>query len=437
MLCHRLYALSRWSAFFAAIFMSVRLIRQEEYLRLLGGMILIIEFIFISFLYEKKRIIFTCGYLYLFIIGFVNFSLAPLYYDTSQLAEDSLRYIGIPNDHFSLYFTVCFVFWLCIGIFVAITRKSSNTFANINNICLVPFTKICLSKNIENTVLLIGFLFSLPLSLTKEVFAILYVPIICYFFAVFLAKGKADIQICLSAAGFGLILARFGTVRYIMVQFLLPLLIIFIMIKGQKRISRKKFVFLFISLTVLILLYGVCSEIIKLNIFYHGNYSIKEIFSDANRFFDFIYRQLYRLFGIWVHLGGNIIEHVQRNGFFYGLTYVKSISGFLGLPYISLPLISADYIQASYAQPGLLAEGYANFGIIGAILNMIVPFFISEFIFKRTVKKMSPEWLCLSIIPFTKVLLDGGSINSIIFGILSCMIAFFPFITQKKVVIKI
>lgn len=45
---------------------------------------------------------------------------------------------------------------------------------------------------------------------------------------------------------------------------------------------------------------------------------------------------------------------------------------------MSLPLLSAKYISASYAQPGLIAEGYANFGVVGAVINMLIPFAIAE-----------------------------------------------------------
>lgn len=431
MLSHRLYSLSRWGAFFTAMIVAGKLISQEEYIRLLVGAVLVIEFTTVSFLYEKKRDFFTPGYIFLFVVGFLDFGMAPVYYSKAQLAKDSLRYIGVPDDHFSLYFTVSFFFWICVGLFLYAAKKGSCKYKYPDTV------RACISKNKENTVLLLGGLFCLPLSMMREMFAILYVPVVCYFFAVYLVKRRLTVQVFLAAAGFFLILLRYGRIRYLVVEFLLPLIVIFILVYGKKKVSKSRFVRTFFVAAAVIMFYGICSEIAKLNIFYNRNYSMKETLLSLSGLWEFVYRQLYRLFGIWIRLGGNIIEHVQKNGYFYGLTYVKSVAALFDLPYISLPVISAEYIQASYAQPGLLAEGYANYGIIGAVINMVIPFAAAEFIFDRTRRRFAPEWLCLSIIPFTKVILDGGTVNSVIFGIFACFLAFFPLMPQKKVVLKI
>ena len=84
----------------------------------------------------------------------------------------------------------------------------------------------------------------------------------------------------------------------------------------------------------------------------------------------------------------------------------------MGLPYISLPRISAAYNYSTYAQPGLLAEGYANFGIIGAVLNIVSVFFLMEFCRIRFIRKKDISSLMYMVIPFTKILLDGGTFNS-------------------------
>ena len=148
---------------------------------------------------------------------------------------------------------------------------------------------------------------------------------------------------------------------------------------------------------------------------------------------DWLNRQVYRMFGIWIVLGGNIIDYANSAGFFYGITYIKMFAPIFKFEYISLPSISAQLVGANYAQPGLLAEGYANFGVFGAIINMITILIISEICFKRFFIKQNMFNLLIVIIPFTSVLLDGGSVNSTIFNIIIIIITFsLDFITTKK-----
>ena len=130
-----------------------------------------------------------------------------------------------------------------------------------------------------------------------------------------------------------------------------------------------------------------------------------------------MHNQIYRIFEIWTPLGGNIIELVEKEGFYYGITYVKFLAPYLGFPYINLAKISAEYIMASYAQPGLVAEGYANFGIFGAVLNLAIVLILTEYMFRRFMKNKNPLNLCLMLTPFTAILLDGGTVNDIILNI--------------------
>ena len=87
--------------------------------------------------------------------------------------------------------------------------------------------------------------------------------------------------------------------------------------------------------------------------------------------------------------------------------------------------------MASYAQPGLLAEGYANFGIIGAVVNLLIPFVLAELFLDIFLKKRDGFSICLMTIPFVKVLLDGGTINSIIVGIGNCLLTFCLYLVMQ------
>lgn len=95
--------------------------------------------------------------------------------------------------------------------------------------------------------------------------------------------------------------------------------------------------------------YGMVSELVKLNLYYDRSYNILSEITNFKSIYDSCVRQVYRLFGVWTELGGNIIQHVKVHGFFHGITYVKSFAGYFGFEYVSLPLLSAKYISASYA----------------------------------------------------------------------------------------
>ena len=77
---------------------------------------------------------------------------------------------------------------------------------------------------------------------------------------------------------------------------------------------------------IAVLLYGMLSEIVKLNRYWNGNYNLLYELTNFQSYIDFGANQFYRIFGIWTELGGNIIDFVHKNGFFYGITYVKFLA---------------------------------------------------------------------------------------------------------------
>ena len=206
----------------------------------------------------------------------------------------------------------------------------------------------------------------------------------------------------------------------------MPLLLIFFLFVAVNDNYKKgkKVVPLLIFGIFVVMAYGMVSELVKLNLYYDRNYNILSEITNFKSIYDSCVRQVYRLFGVWTELGGNIIQHVKVHGFFHGITYVKSFAGYFGFEYVSLPLLSAKYISASYAQPGLIAEGYANFGVVGAVINMLIPFAIAEGSLTYFLKKRNVLALCILSVPYTKLLFDGGTINNMILGIATCILAF-------------
>jgi hypothetical protein len=221
-------------------------------------------------------------------------------------------------------------------------------------------------------------------------------------------------------------LYRVRTNRFLFIQYIMPLLLIFFLFVAVNDNYKKgkKVVPLLIFGIFVVMAYGMVSELVKLNLYYDRSYNILSEITNFKSIYDSCVRQVYRLFGVWTELGGNIIQHVKVHGFFHGITYVKSFAGYFGFEYVSLPLLSAKYISASYAQPGLIAEGYANFGVVGAVINMLIPFAIAEGSLTYFLKKRNVLALCILSVPYTKLLFDGGTINNMIFGIATCILAF-------------
>lgn len=427
MLSHKLYVTSRIAVVILYFIIIIELLRQGEIERLVFFSLNCILFFGVSVKYEKKRIHITPGYVFLFTVVFLVSIVASTYYTESQLAEEANYYVGVPGDHFFLYSTVSIIFLLLCLMYLETVEKDFNYSKSLN---VESF-----QSGYEISMLTIGTLICLPISLIRENLAIVYVPVMCYFMLDLLVRRKLNRQILIAFLGFCCWMIRYARFRYLFVELLLPILLAGVIVLGNKQVSYKKYIAAITFAVVVVLGYGVFSELYKLS-FYNSIYTFESIIHNIDAAIYFVYRQLYRLFGIWIRLGGNIIEHAQKNGFFYGLTYIKSISGIIGLPYVSLPEISAGYVQASYAQPGLIAEGYANFGWLGSLINLGIPFIIAEYLYNNYVRTLRPEWLCICIIPFSKVFIDGGTVNSVLFGIFVCFLAFILLLGKLKIIAR-
>lgn len=415
---HMLFRLSRVAALVLGIGMMAYMIEKRYYERMVAEAIMLFVFLGVSILYEKKRKLFSTGYIFLFIVFFITYNLFPCYFIKENLVLLQYKKVGerVPSDQFFLYFIVYISCMCIIAVLLSLKRKT-----------ILPVKREFTYES-DIAVWLMGILFCLPVTIYGGVsMALLYAPIICYvFLRLKIRKYHISLFLFCMVTGSAIVILHFVIYRYIMVEYFLPIILAYLFIESYTEKSKpKKIICLLVLGIVAVGLYGVVSEIVKLNYFFNKQYDIQLILQNTAALSHYIENQIYRLFGIWSILGGNIIEYVQENGYFYGITFIKAAAPIFGFPYISLPLISASMVGASYAQPGLLAEGYANFGIIGSILNLLFPYLIAEGCLDYFLKKKSLFSICLLTVPFSKVLLDGGSINSIIIGIIMCFICFF------------
>ena len=398
---------------------KVMLVDKNIYGRCVWLIISLIVFLLASVLYEKKRNIFSVGYLFIMVNVFVNGVIFLCYFTDSRLLAMVRPGGSEPQDFFKLYLVIYFIIMALILAYLACAKTTSK---EIEKKEFIRF-----NQKDDLSVFIMGilvFVLNFKLGTTGQV---LFVPILCYWFIRFVFTDyKVNMYTALGALAALLCLYQIRTNRYLIVAYALPIILIFCIFAGvnDNKKRGKKVVPILILGVVAVMAYGMVSEMVKLNLYYERNYNILNEIRNLKSIYDSCVRQVYRLFGIWTELGGNIIQHVKVHGYYHGITYFKGFSGIFGFKYVSLPLVSAKYISAEYAQPGLIAEGYANFGIAGAVINMLIPFAIAEGSMEWFLKKRTPLAICILTVPYAKILLDGGTINNMIFGIATCIFAF-------------
>lgn len=376
-------------------------------------------FLAVSVLYERKRRVFSVGYLFIMINVFIDGVLCPGYFTDGRLRAMEREGVQEPQDFFLLYIEIYFIIMTILLLYLLCVKRTTDEIRQDN------FIRYKMTDDIAVFIMGIAILF-LNFKL-GTVGLVLYVPILCYFtIRILYTKGEVNIYSILGLLGGLYCIYRIRTNRFLVIQYIMPILLIFfVFVAVNDNYKKGKKVVPLLLLGILAVFgYGMVSELVKLNLYYERNYNILYELTNFKSIYDSCVRQIYRLFGVWTELGGNIIQHVKVFGYFHGITYVKSLAGCFGFEYVSLPLLSAKYISASYAQPGLIAEGFANFGVVGAVANMLIPFAIAEISLNYFLKKRSPLALCILSVPYTKLLFDGGTINNMIFGIATCILAF-------------
>lgn len=400
-----IYSLSRIIAISASIIVSISLVLRGYYLKSIMNLVLLISFVFVSKLYEKKRSALTVSYLFIFFILYIVNSLVPGFFsnDNIRMIDATDKHSGLILDYYWIYFFTVLICYLIISLFLHFSSDKRVTEYKLeidkSNVC--PY--------------IIG-IFGIGIAyfyLDRYIDMLIPVAaaVICLFFAL---PKKMKLLGLLSIAFLWLLDSRLLTYRYVLISTVVPTIYFLVLKLDNKRISKLFFSSLVIGGLLCLLLFGTVSEVLKLNMFYDGSYNIWHILLNPLETLGFMWNQLYRMFVIWYKLGGYAIYHATTNGYFWGITFIKSFSSIFGFEYISLPKLVASYHGSNYAQPGLLAEGYANFGILGSVMNICVVFFIMEYLLHRYYKKNTLSNFLLMTVPFTTILLDGGTINSAI-----------------------
>ena len=299
----------------------------------------LLVFVIVSILYERKRRVFSAGYLFILINVFIDGILCPGYFTDSRLREMEREGVQEPQDFFLLYLTIYLILMGLVILYLLCVKRTTD---EIKQQDFIHY-----KKTDDVAVFFMGIIILFLNFRFGTAGLVLYVPVLCYFAARFLCThGEINIYTILGLMGGLYCLYRVRTNRFLFIQYVMPiLLIIFLFAAVNDNYKKgKKVVPLLIGGIVLVFAYGMVSEMVKLNLYYGRSYNILSEIKNFKSIYDSSVRQVYRLFGVWTELGGNIIQHVKIHGFFHGITYVKSLAGHFGFEYVSLPLLSAKYI---------------------------------------------------------------------------------------------
>ncbi len=407
-----IYQASRWLAVILSGVISVLLTARGYPGRACLNLLLLFLFLCVSVLFEKKRGVITVSYVFVFFIVYVVNSVVPAYYTVDQLRilDRTDVSAGLIEDTYLLYFGVSLA---CYLIFIAYLYCTKTRKVTADGLQMDFNGNFCFGLGIAASL-------AVYFALGRNIEFIIPVASLTLF--LILTQKKARWIYLVAFAALLVVDTRLLLQRYVLLKYVLPVGFLVLLMLARKKISYIKITLLLLAAVAAVGIYGVVSEMIKLNVYYGGSYDIGAVLSSAQSMLDFLYNQIYRIFIIWRKLGGYAIYHAQAHGYFYGVTYVKSLASVLGFEYVSLPSLVASYHGSNYAQPGLLAEGYANFGFFGAIANICIVFFLMEFLFRLYAKKPTMTNLLLMTVPFSAILLDGGTINSAIAIILACVL---------------
>lgn len=383
----------------------------------------------------------TTPLVFYIMICFMAMNLGSYYfiYD-SHIRHINTRVVTVPQyDHYSLFFSIYVIVSLLICLHSRIKNRALPTECGDDS--RYSLKDVHLSSLGEPSYLylaitsIVALLAVLLSGIEYEVFVspIVFVGI-CHLLTMNIRSlSLSRLVYALATIITTILLLRY---RFVFAQIAMASVIIALgLLDGPATQKRKiKIVGLFIGAIVATLLYGVISEVYKLNLSSGENsYDLIEILTNPTLLSEWSNRQVYRIFTIWSHLAGNIIEYVDNNGFFYGSTYVASLLSLLGYPATHLPKLSAQLISANYAQVGLMGEGYANFGLIGGVANVMVAYLFIDWFSNKFRKNPSVINLCIYSFAPAKILIDGGSLNGMFASAIATVILFFPLMIIRNV----
>lgn len=406
----------------------------------------------VSYVYEKKQKIPGLPYIIYLVICFFVSNSAPYHYIHNEIAQDTVIRSAkaiIPGDCYQVYLVTFLIVSAIFGSYLVLSQPLRwRTISLRLRIARIEPLGILLSGNFLLIPIWIG------TGSGGGYFGTIMSVFCTYFFvAGYLCRHQLlsvirrnrifrtwllPFSLCAGVTIASLIVGSVFFRRFVALEYLFPVIMAFLyLVLIQSSRKTQTFFTTALILTVIVLaafIYGVVSEMKKLaELNNESSFHWSDVLGIANFGIAkyWLGRQVYRLFDIWAVLGGNVIEYTQVHGFLFGLSYVKIFSSVFDFEHVDLAILSAQLLGVSYAQPGIVAEGYANFGILGSVFNVCLVLFCAEYLQRRFLLRQTMFNLLLLVSLFTKIILDGGSINSAIVNAVYCFCTFYPIVILK------
>ena len=183
-------------------------------------LISLVAFLAVSVLYEKKRKIFSVGYLFILINVFIDGVLCPGYFTDSRLREMEREGVQEPQDFFLLYLGVYFIIMAVIFLYLLCVKQTTDEVKQSD------FIRYKRADDI--TVFLMGIVILFLNFRLGTAGLVLYVPVFCYFSVRFLCThGNLNLYTVGGLLGGLYCLYRVRTNRFLFIQYIMPLLLIF------------------------------------------------------------------------------------------------------------------------------------------------------------------------------------------------------------------
>ena len=129
----KMFHVSRLMAIGAVIFVTCNLLMDQKVMMLDGDIVArcfmailaTATFWVISVLYEKKRNVFSPGYIMLMINVFINGIICPCYFTESRLDERTRDGVIQPQDFWTLYVTVYFLTMVIVVLYLLCVKTTT------------------------------------------------------------------------------------------------------------------------------------------------------------------------------------------------------------------------------------------------------------------------------------------------------------------------
>jgi len=402
----------------------------------LNSLFLIISTLIILFqntYYKKKKIPILMSWFYIIFFFFFQSVLGSYsFLESSFYANDKYHYFHKEIAYFYLSF-ITFIFSSILH-FLYIRYKFTCIYYKNKNVLSFPY-QYKFFVYITISFLVFYLLFYKVLYNFYEGINVLYIPFLL-FLSIYVYKTKRkDILYFISLFFIGIFLIKLFGNRYVLFSYLLSFVAIiyydwFIKTNNLVKISK---VIVYLIIFIIVLFYLLIAFFAKTHTFQE---SIKILLENKNLFLWGLEHLYYRTFEIYAHLSSIFIEYINNNDFFFGLTYVKKLYSLIsGEPsdlYNANVITGKIYQGYGYAMPGVIGEGYGNFGYLSVFL---VPLMIFPILFYFEVKyfqKKTPFWAIMYVSGYPGMYFNASTIIHYLFFVILTLLMYIIFFVLKN-----